>query len=117
MSDTLRTAQCTWQDESIEPWGPPCGAPATHWSCVCIGASPNVCETHKCRCKRAGLSVKAVNAVGKGLPEIDVDGYVDEKGIEYRGKATRMPDGKYRGLAIVNGCLCRVEFTLRISEV
>ena len=99
MSNTLRTAQCTWQDESIEPWGPPCGAPATHWSCVCVGASPNVCEMHKCRCKRAGIT--SPKAEGE---------------VEYWGKATRQPDGKYHGLAVVNGCLCKVEFTLRISE-
>ncbi len=57
---------CAWQDESTEPrvggcrraWGPRCGKPATHYSCVvgCDDVNPNVCEKHKCRC--AGLQAK-----------------------------------------------------------
>ena len=39
----------------------------------------------------------------------DVDGHVDALGIEYIGKAHLQPNGKWIALAIVNGCLCRVE--------
>jgi hypothetical protein len=43
------------------------------------------------------------------LDEIDVDGYVDRKGVRFIGKAKRQPDGTYLCLADVGGALCRVE--------
>lgn len=45
--------------------------------------------------------------------EICVDGLVDASGrIVYWGKATRMPSGKFRCLAAVDGCLCIVEVSI-----
>ena len=41
--------------------------------------------------------------------EIDVDGYVDERGIQYLGKAVKQEDGTWQCLANVGGALCRVE--------
>jgi len=41
--------------------------------------------------------------------EVDVDGWIDGKGVRYLGKALRQENGKYVCLADVNGCLCRVE--------
>jgi hypothetical protein len=49
--------------------------------------------------------------------EIDIDGYVDEKGIEYIGKATKQPDGKWACLANVAGALCLVELTITPKEI
>ncbi len=44
------------------------------------------------------------------LPDVvDVDGYVDDNGIQFFGKATRQPDGRYVALASVNDKLCSVE--------
>jgi len=48
---------------------------------------------------------------------IDLDGYVDARGVRYVGKAMRQPDGKYIGLADVDGCLCRVELVLTAVPV
>ncbi len=44
--------------------------------------------------------------------EVDVDGYVDARGIRYFGKAARQEDGTWRCLADVDGMLCLVEVTL-----
>lgn len=44
----------------------------------------------------------------EALQEVDIDGYVDEKGVRYVGKAARQPDGTWISLADVGGCLCRV---------
>ena len=46
---------------------------------------------------------------GKVRLEIDVDGYVDERGIQYLGKAVKQEDGTWQCLANVGGALCRVE--------
>jgi hypothetical protein len=40
---------------------------------------------------------------------VDLDGHVDEKGIQYIGNASRQPNGKWICLANVEGNLCRVE--------
>lgn len=44
--------------------------------------------------------------------EVDVDDYVDDKGIRYIGKAVKQPNGKYVCLADVGGTLCKVECAL-----
>jgi hypothetical protein len=48
----------------------------------------------------------------KTSTEIDVDGYVDARGIRYLGKAILMGDGTWRCLADIDGRLCRVECTI-----
>lgn len=48
--------------------------------------------------------------------EIDLDGHVDAKGVRYIGKAARQPDGTWRCLADVAGCLCIVELRVRPSR-
>jgi hypothetical protein len=50
------------------------------------------------------------------MPErIDVDGIHNEnRSTVYIGDAVRMPDGRYRCLANVNGCLCRVEVSIEL---
>ena len=48
----------------------------------------------------------------EGDTEVDVDGYVDRKGVEYLGRAQRMPDGTWQALAIVDDCLCRVQVSI-----
>lgn len=45
--------------------------------------------------------------------EIDLDGHIDAKGVRYIGKAHRQPDGTWRCLAEVQGCLCVVEVRIR----
>lgn len=47
--------------------------------------------------------------------EVDVDGFVDAKGIKYIGKALKQPDGKWICIADVYGALCRVEVTIRFQ--
>ena len=47
--------------------------------------------------------------------EVDVDGFVDAKGIKYIGKALKQPDGKWICIADVDGALCRVEVTIRFQ--
>ena len=49
--------------------------------------------------------------------EIDIDGYVDAKGIKYIGKATKGQDGKWVCLANVAGTLCQVEVTIEPKEI
>lgn len=48
--------------------------------------------------------------------EIDIDGYVDERGIKYLGKAVRQEDGTWQCLANVGGALCRVEVKITPKE-
>ena len=45
--------------------------------------------------------------------EIDIDNYVDARGIRYIGKAIKQNNGKYFCLADVGGMLCRVEVVIR----
>lgn len=40
---------------------------------------------------------------------VDLDGYIDARGIRYIGSAARTAEGTYRVLADVGGALCRVE--------
>lgn len=56
------------------------------------------------------------NETMKQLPStIDVNGLWDsKKPIEFLGKATRQPNGKWHCLANVNGALCRVEVTITL---
>jgi hypothetical protein len=44
--------------------------------------------------------------------EVDLDGYIDAKGVKFLGKAKRQSDGKYVVLADVGLCLCVVEVRL-----
>jgi len=50
------------------------------------------------------------------LPDsVDVDGYVDSKGVRYFGFATRQEDGGYAALADVGGCLCFVACSVTVT--
>lgn len=51
----------------------------------------------------------ALVTINKHPHEVDVDEIVDERGIQYFGKAVLQEDGKFRCLAAVGGCLCLVE--------
>lgn len=54
-----------------------------------------------------------VNLQGR-VHEVDLDGTFDEqKQVRYIGKAWRMPDGTWRCLADVHGCLCRVQVSIK----
>lgn len=46
--------------------------------------------------------------------EVDVDGYIDDKGIRYIGLATKRPNGQWVCLADVGGALCLVEVKIRL---
>jgi len=48
--------------------------------------------------------------------EVDIDGHVDARGIEYRGKAHRQPDGTWTALALIGPALCLVELQLTLKE-
>lgn len=48
------------------------------------------------------------------LEEVDVNGYLDEKGIRYIGLATKRPNGQWVCLADVEGTLCLVEVKIRL---
>jgi hypothetical protein len=48
--------------------------------------------------------------------KVNVDGYVDERGIEYWGKAIRQSDGTWQCLANVDGALCRVEVSITLRD-
>lgn len=51
------------------------------------------------------------------LGEVDVDGMFDERRqIQYLGKARKQPDGTWRCLANVGGCLCLVEVKIRFKD-
>lgn len=56
---------------------------------------------------------------GLPLPEVtlSIDGYVDDQGVEYWGKAVLQPNGKWHALANVHGNLCKVEVTIRDLQV
>ena len=43
---------------------------------------------------------------------VDLEGRIDDNGIEYLGKARLQPDGTYHVLANVRGALAMVEVTL-----
>jgi|HubBroStandDraft_1064217.scaffolds.fasta_scaffold337602_2 hypothetical protein len=68
----------------------------------------------------ASRIVAAMNEVARtrtnqdGPYEIDLDGYLGSNGVRYIGKFMRQPNGKYVGLADVNGSLCRVEVSVRV---
>lgn len=53
------------------------------------------------------LSEEAQKAILSG--EVDLDGHVDLRGVEYIGNASRQPDGTWRCLAKVGTALCVVE--------
>jgi len=48
--------------------------------------------------------------------ELDVDGMVDSKGVQFIGKAKRQPDGTWRCLANVGGAFCIVEVKVTFFE-
>jgi hypothetical protein len=41
--------------------------------------------------------------------DIDIDGYVDARGVQFLGKARHVSDNTYTCLAIVDSALCVVE--------
>lgn len=45
--------------------------------------------------------------------EIDLNNYVDSRGIRYIGKAIKQNNGKYFCLADLNGALCQVEVVIK----
>lgn len=53
---------------------------------------------------------------GKVRLEIDIDGYIDERGIQYLGNAVKQEDGTWQCLANVGGALCRVEVKFTPKE-
>lgn len=48
--------------------------------------------------------------------EVDVDGIVDDKGIQYIGKATKQDNGRWLCLAAIGEALCRVEVSITFQE-
>jgi len=48
--------------------------------------------------------------------ELDVDGYIDAKGIRYLGKATKQPDGTWRCLADIAGALVLVQVKIKLHR-
>ena len=48
--------------------------------------------------------------------EVDVDGRIDSRGVEYIGTAKQQPDGTWRCLANVGGALCIVEVKITFEE-
>jgi hypothetical protein len=50
------------------------------------------------------------------VQEIDLDGFVDAKGVKYIGKAGRRKDGTWECLADVAGSLCRVQVTITAKD-
>jgi hypothetical protein len=48
--------------------------------------------------------------------EVDVDGVVDARGVQFIGRAARQPDGTWRCLANVAGALCIVEVKVTFFE-
>ena len=61
----------------------------------------------------------ATDPLTAAADEIDVDGHVDLRGIEYIGKATRQPDGTWRCLAKIphgaDTALCVVECKITLQ--
>jgi hypothetical protein len=49
------------------------------------------------------------------VTEIDIDGYVDARGIRYLGRAKKMDDGTWRCVADVSGSMCLVEVKITIG--
>ena len=47
------------------------------------------------------------------VTEIDLDGHVDGRGIQYVGKAAKQADGTWKCIAIVDSALCVVKFCVR----
>lgn len=66
----------------------------------------------------AEREAKAMQAVGvrrsdyPQTDEVDVEGVVDSKGVQFIGKAKRQSDGTWRCLANVGGAMCIVEVTV-----
>lgn len=58
------------------------------------------------------LSGEALRAVPQPT-FIDIDGFVDDKGIRYIGQAQRLSNGMWVALADIAGCLCRVEVKVK----
>jgi hypothetical protein len=51
------------------------------------------------------------------VTEIDLDGHVDARGVQYVGNAAKQADGTWRCLAVVGGALCVVEVRIRPEAV
>ncbi len=73
-------------------------------------------------CKSCVVSLrdKLNEALASELPDkmpetVCLDGVMDDRGIRYRGTATRQPNGKYHAMAIVNGALCWVECDITVT--
>jgi hypothetical protein len=49
------------------------------------------------------------------MVELNLDGHIDERGIQYIGRATRRSNGQWVCLADVKGCLCLVEVSVKIA--
>ncbi len=49
--------------------------------------------------------------------EVDLEGYVDKRGIRYLGKARKQSSGKWICLADVAGALCLVEISIAAPGV
>ena len=50
------------------------------------------------------------------VQEIDLDGFIDAKGVKYIGKARRRKDGTWECLTNVAGCLYRVQITITANN-
>jgi len=50
------------------------------------------------------------------MQEVNLDGYIDDKCIQYIGKAILKENGFYHCLANINGCLCVVEVKLTFTN-
>jgi hypothetical protein len=50
------------------------------------------------------------------VQELDVDGLIDQAGVQYIGKARLQPDGTWHVLANVGGALCMVEARISIGR-
>ena len=96
--------------------------PGWHRNLVCADCGAIVEHAHHCGGQVHGQDcpdpheLKGVHVTCPEPEEVtrtgvarDVDGYVDDKGIEYIGKAYEMSDGTWRCLANVLGALCLVE--------
>ncbi len=59
----------------------------------------------------------SINGKLEACQEIDLNGYVDKKGVKYIGKAAKQPNGKWACLANVAGALCWVEVAITPKEI
>lgn len=50
-------------------------------------------------------------------PQINVDGLVDRRGVQFIGLATQMFDGTWRCLANVGGAFCLVEVSIQTKQL